>query len=176
MFIDFQKVKQQVSLSDVAGMLDLQLTQNGNQWRGPCPRCNTGGERALTITEDKGFRCFAKKSGGDSIGLVSHILDISPKEAATRIAEYFGLGDTPKQEPKPFKGLDNLEHEHEAVQLLGINEFVAAFVGIGYCKKGIMRGRVVVPMRDKKGELLGYCGYSPQAAQPFKFPPNFTEV
>ena len=185
MFIDFSSLKQQVSLSEVVEMLGLKLTHFDNQWRGPCPKCNAGGERALVITEGKGYYCFAKKGGGDSIGLVSHVLGIPPKEAATRIAEYFGVGDTsttdtptvhPKEAPKPFKALENLEHEHDAVQALGINEYVAAFVGIGYCKKGIMRGRVVVPMRDKEGKLLGYCGYSPAANPILKFPPNFTEV
>src|SRR6202161_3463406 len=76
MYHDFAAIKAAVSFGQVVSMLNLNGKQHNHQWRGPCSACNSGGERALVITEGKGFYCFASKKGGDQIALVAHIRDI----------------------------------------------------------------------------------------------------
>jgi hypothetical protein len=68
-----------------------------------------------------------------------------------------------------FKPLDYIIFEHEAVPL---PKEIAERLGIGYVGKGIMRGRLVIPLRDETGKLLGYVGYSHKMDPPIKFPPN----
>ena len=69
-FVDFAELKGKVSFSNTIEVLGLDLKQSGNQWRGKCPACNSGGDRALVVTEGKGFFCFAASQGGDQIALV----------------------------------------------------------------------------------------------------------
>jgi len=181
MFIDFQEVKEKVSIEHVVLMLKLNVTKYGNQWRGPCPRCKGGGDRALVITEGKGYYCFANKQGGDSIALAAHILDLTPKGAAIAIATFHGLNDEQEQAlkeeeaekggpPPALQPLTYLEGAHEAVQALGLSSVVADSIGIGYAKKGIMRGRVAIPLRIADGTLIGYVGYSADGS--LRFPKN----
>lgn len=114
MFIDFAALKAAVSFEDAVNTLGLDLKQVGNQWRGECPACKTGGDRALVITEGKGWFCFAAKGGGDVIALVAHIQGVTVKDAAKFLAG--GMVNTgtvskptststssqePRQPPKP---------------------------------------------------------------------------
>jgi hypothetical protein len=57
----------------------------------------------------------------------------------------------PESRQRPLKGLDYLEADNAAVQALGIPVEVAQALGIGYAKKGIMRGRICIPLRDASG-------------------------
>lgn len=169
-FIDFSAVKEAVSFADTISHLDLKLRRTGNQWRGPCPHCESGGDRALVITEGKGFYCFHAKKGGDQIALAAHVLDVSVKEAAQQLARHAGLAEeaptassrtVPKSEGgegSKLSPLSYLEHDHAAVLAIGFDPSVAEALGIGYAPRGIMRGTVAVPVRDEQGILRGYIG------------------
>lgn len=175
-FIDFAEVKEKVSFSDTIDFLNLDMKQSGNQWRGACPACKSGGDRALVITDGKGWFCFGLHKGGDQIALASHILDIGTKEAATRLAEMAGMiepdtntntskakarSTVPQSREVKGTGLEPLgylEPEHDAVVAIGFDTDVAASLGIGYAPRGIMRGTVAVPIRDVHGVLKGYIG------------------
>src|SRR5580704_3384960 len=98
-FIDFQALKQQVTIEQVVAMLGLRMKKSGNQWRGPCPACRSGGDRALAVNTGKqAFYCFPSKACGDLIALTAHIRGISPgkdgqREAAEIVARHFGNSD-----------------------------------------------------------------------------------
>jgi DNA primase len=186
MYIDFKELKQRVSIEDVAEMLGLNLIQNtdSNQKRGPCPRCKED-DRALVVTPGKGFYCFSAKEGGDCIALAAHILDLPMKDAALHIVEHADdeperksnpekqeESETEKHDIAPLQPLTYLHHKHEAVQELGIGVETAKSLGIGYAKKGMMRGRVAIPIREEDGTLVGYCGFSADADPPLKLPKN----
>ncbi|MCU7866444.1 MAG: hypothetical protein KZQ92_21020 [Candidatus Thiodiazotropha sp. (ex Lucinoma borealis)] len=175
MYIDFQALKEAVSIEQVAGMLGIDLSETIGQWRGPCPHCKEGGERTLAITPGKGFYCFTASKGGDCIALAAHILNVPVKDAAVHIAKQFGLFEsnnagTDPETASPFSPLTYLHFEHEAVQALGLEKEAAKALGIGYAKKGIMRGRVAIPIREEDGTIVGYCGYSANADPHLKFP------
>src|SRR5690242_13090303 len=93
-FVDFQQLKEQVAIGQVAQMLGLKLTTKGNQSRGPCPACKSGGDRALAVNADGRWYCFAAKKGGDCISLVAHILGKSQRDAAEQIANHFRFAGT----------------------------------------------------------------------------------
>ena len=65
---------------------------------------------------------------------------------------------SPQSAPDSFKPLDYLLPEHEAVQDLGISADVALGLGVGYAKKGVLRGTIAWPVRDDDGKLRGYIG------------------
>lgn len=183
-FVDFSELKAKVSFGKTCSILGLDLKQAGNQWRGVCPTCKTGGDRALVITEGKGYFCFADSKGGDQIALVGHILNLSVKEAAAHLAQAAGIVQVPstntstvrtvpesesgKQGERTLAPLAYLETDHPAVDAIGFDTEVAKTLGIGYAPRGIMRGTVAVPIRDEDGQLVGYLGITEA-----RLPPNF---
>jgi len=193
-FIDFQALKQRVTIEQVVAMLGLDLKQSGSQWRGPCPVCRSGGNRALAVNTDKqAFYCFPSKACGDLIALTAHIKAISPgkegqREAAEIVARHFGNSDTvnsaqstvPNLSPSPhqerpqgtLRPLEYLQAEHEAVQAMGVSAATAKAWGAGYAPKGIMRGRFAIPIQDRHGSLLAYCGRSVKGESPTLIFPN----
>jgi len=190
-FVDFSAVKEQVSFADAVSHLELDVKRSGNQWRGPCPSCKTGGDRALVITEGKGYFCFAQKKGGDQIALAAHVLEISAKDAAQELAQRAGIvqvhstvqGTSKVQAPRERDGeetqklqpLSYLEHDHDAVHAVGFDPEFCKKHGVGYAGKGVARGHVLIPFRDEDGTLLGYVGVT-EAWLPTDFKTNVVPV
>lgn len=182
-FVDFEQVKKDTTFEKAISLLGLEMKKAGSQFRGPCPRCKSGGERALVITPLKGFYCFSQQGGGDVIALVAHIKDCSVKEAAQFLVNGTGTskstgtsrqvtvpeGATAKEGTKTFPPLTYLESDHDAVHAVGFSPEFAAKHGIGFANKGILRGTVAIPFRDEHGNLLGYLG-----ATELKLPADFT--
>lgn len=182
-FIDFREIKSRFTIEQVKDQLGLELKQHGEQYRGACPACGEGGDRALVITPRmKVFYCFAGKTGGDIIALASHILGVGPKDAALAIAEY-AKPELAKPEPKkatvPEKSQGEAENVLQPLAHLEIGDSVTALlrkeqaeaVGIGFCNRGMMRGYVVFPLRLPDGTLTGYLGVNP-ATKEIKLPPK----
>jgi DNA primase len=184
-FVDFAEVKERVSFAEALSCLGLELKGSGNQWRGPCPACKSGGDRALVVTEGRGFFCFSLKKGGDQIALAAHILDVPAKDAARTLAQHAGLlpGAAPRTGPKTvpesegaegskLSPLSYLEPEHDAVLALGFDPEVAKTLGIGYAPRGVCRGSIAVPIRNERGALLGYLGVQDLTYLPPDFQTN----
>lgn len=175
-YIDFADLKSRATIMQAAQMLSLKLKSSGHQQRGPCPACNSGGDRALVVTPDRGlFYCFPSKTGGDLIKLVAHIKGVSQNEAAQLIQAEIGGTVLTVPAPKPgtvpyssptapqnkkagLNPLPYLEPEHPSVQALGISPATAEAFGSGYAGKGVLRGRYAVPIHGKDSTLLAYVG------------------
>ena len=74
--------------------------------------------------------------------------------------------------------LKNLITDHPFIAERGISEAMQAEFGIGVATRGIMKGRLVFPIHNAKGELVAYCGRligsEPLKDEPkYKLPPNF---
>lgn len=183
-FVDFAEVKEKVSFADTISLLKLELKRSGNQWRGPCTTCNSGGDRALVVTDGRGWYCFALKKGGDQISLAAHVLEVSAKDAAGELARRAGIVQVPSTSastvrkntvPESEGGggsklqpLSYLEHDHDAVVAVGFDPEFCKEHGIGYAPRGMMRGTIAIPFRDETGALLGYIG-----VEDAKLPPDF---
>jgi DNA primase len=168
MFLDFKAIKRLASLEQVAAWLFGNDIKNA---RVMCP-VNEGDKRELVLTYDKGlWHCFGCKKGGDQIELVAHVCQIPQKEAAQHIQTKFH-GYTPVKKGLPEDGLDYLEAEHIDVQALGLSPETAKELGIGYAPRGTMIKRVLFPLRDKQGKLLGYIGFNATMTPILKLPSN----
>ena len=181
-FIDFQELKKSVAIENAAATLGLSLKPSGSQLRGPCPICKTGGDRSLVITPAKqAFYCFGSGQGGDVIGLAAHIRSCTMKEAAEflsgpGVSEPAPSGSTgqirsegvtvPENKKTGLNPLTYLLPEHPAVQALGISPETCSHFGAGYAPKGIMRGRLAIPIHDHDGELVAYCGRAVNGESP----------
>jgi DNA primase len=184
--IDFAELKQQVTIERAAEMLGIKLKKSGSQLRGSCPICNDGGDRVFVITPTKGlYYCFGKcGKGGDAITLAANVRKCSLREAAEFLAGKSGVSTTPlrgdgsrNDSPQPMteKGLrplDYLQASHEAVQALGVSPETCVQFGAGFAPKGIMRGRFAIPIHDRAGTLLAYCGRALKDESPSLIFPN----
>ena len=193
-FVDFKQLKDQVSIEQVVSMLNLQLKKHGDQLRGRCPIHHGDNDREFVVTPAKGlFYCFAGCGGGDAITLVSKVKDIPLKDAAALIAAAFAPGTVPvprnrtvpgnsspqpqtaqKADGRALQPLPYLQATHEAVQALGVSPEILEQFGAGYAPKGIMRGRLAIPIHGRGGELLAYCGRAVNGESPtLTFPNGF---
>jgi hypothetical protein len=163
-YLDFAEIKKNTNIEDLISTLGLEMRQKGNQWRGKCPVSNEGGDRALVITPAKqAWYSFGAKKGGDVIALVEFINGVSTKEAAQFLStvpeeKEARPAKSKASEVKGFKELEYLEADHDAVVALGFESEDAERLGIGYAKRGVMRGSIAVPVRLSDGTLVGYLG------------------
>jgi DNA primase len=54
-----------------------------------------------------------------------------------------------------LKGLDS---EHPYLKARGFTSATIGTFGLGYCSRGVMQGRIVIPLHDPHGRLIGYAG------------------
>lgn len=162
-YIDFKEVKARVDITTVAKLLKLKMSQNGGSQKADCPMCNA--PRAISISpEQNTFYCWASKEGGDQLSLVAHVIGINTYGAALWITSRLTHGDEEEkpQEKGALLPLNHLDFDHEALHKMGLPKEWATAVGIGYAKKGVLRGHVAIPIRDPKGTLLMYIGWNPK--------------
>jgi DNA primase len=189
MYHDFQAIKAQASFEKVLEMLGVPFKLSGEQLRAKCPICNDPNERGLVCTPSKGlYYCFHEKKGGDVIKLVSLALKISEKEAAGKIAKHLDIdGDktttstaepvtTAKTKSVGLQPLDYLQTDWDGRDDLAVSEETLKHFGVGYAPKGMMQGRLAIPLHDTDGKLVAYVGVAmkpEEAQQRYKFPKDF---
>jgi DNA primase len=81
--------------------------------------------------------------------------------------------------PLPFT-FRNLDTAHPYLKARGLSDETIAMFGLGYhAGRGIMHGRIVIPIHNEAGELIAYAGRWPgdagwpQGENKYKLPPGF---
>jgi DNA primase len=192
-FVDFAELKTRVSIEQAMQMLGLTLSLHGSQYRGACPACKTGGDRALIVTPAKGlFYCFANKTGGDAIALTAHIRGISVNEAAGQLDQAFGTVQNststvskghatvppapgaarkhPAFDPKAYAA--RLDASHSSLAPLGLSAETLKEWKAGYSNSGTNRGRLAIALHDRDGNTIGFAGRALSNEQPALIIPN----
>lgn len=170
-YIDFAELRTRVTLEQGAQMLGLALTPHGEQFRAACPRCNSGGPKAIVLTPSKGlFNCFPGKKGGDVTALVSHVLGCTMPEAAAKLDAFFEnrtvqstVNSTVSKNhaKEPVKGFDfeayadKLDTEHDG---LPVSSETLKHFRSGYSKAGQNVGRLAIAVHDTEGSIIAFCG------------------
>jgi DNA primase len=54
--------------------------------------------------------------------------------------------------------LQRLEHDHPYLRERGFTDETIKTFGLGYCHRGLMKGRIAIPLHDMEGALIGYAG------------------
>src|ERR1700730_9371333 len=184
-FLDFNELKSRVSIEQVLQLLGIALKQHNSQLRGCCPIHKGTDQRGFVVTPAKGlYYCFGGCAGGDMIKLVSKVRQCDAKEAARWIAD--GTGTAPQNPTVPRKGtvppeqkvgfhpLTYLEASHERLAGLDVAASTFEAFGAGYAPKGILRGRLAIPLHSRDGVLLAYCGRTVKNESPvLLFPSGF---
>ena len=137
-YVDFGELKARVSIEDAVHLLGLEMKRVNHQFRGPCPVCQSGGDRALCVTPAKSaFYCFAARKGGDQIALVQHVNEIGAKDAAqfldgngtsTRKGTSSRKGNSPEEREErrePSEGFRPLQYLQTEADALSATELTA---------------------------------------------------
>ena len=79
-------------------------------------------------------------------------------------------------DPLKFE-LTNLNTDHPYIAERGLAPETASEFGLGYCAKGTMSGRIVIPIHNRDGALVGYAGRwpgkPPEERPKYKLPAGF---
>ncbi len=51
-----------------------------------------------------------------------------------------------------------LDPTHSYLSERGLDQDSVAFFGLGYCGRGLMNGRIAIPIHDEHGDLVAYAG------------------
>ena len=177
----------------------VKLRSSGGEMRGQCPlpaHTSRESRNSFSVNIARNIWCCQSMSctdardgqlGGTVIDFVAEMEHCSIRQAAVQLAEWFGgLESVPPAveqklrsitEPNlPLKfQLTNLDHSHSYLDKRGITPATARSLGIGYYSgPGIMQGRMVIPIRNRAHELVGYAGRSIDGEEPkYRFPAGF---
>jgi len=179
MFVNFADLKAKVTIEQVLEWLGVTLKKSGEQLRGSCPICNSSSDRCFVVTPSKGlYHCFESScgKGGDLIQLVADVNGVDQKEAAQAIAKHFLTGQKEAPAEKDLSAIAAyLQPEHELVQVLGVYKETCEVFGAGYKPKGVLAGRLAIPIHDGQGNLLAYVGRAVKKGQlpTLAFPKGF---
>jgi DNA primase len=98
----------------------------------------------------------------------------SPKPTQQRKAPAPENG-TPNK-PLQFR-LDKLERNHPYLTERGLTQETIVDFGVGFCAKGMMAGRIAIPIHNREGAVLAYAGRFPgepgEDTPKYKLPPGF---
>lgn len=132
------------------------------------------------------FQCFGCGAKGSTLDFAIMMEDVNPDDgrAVRKVALKLRrelLSDVmpvcskrfPIKDPKPqapakepivlvnapldFE-LKELEPEHLCLLETGLTGTTIAHFGLGYCSRGMFKGRIAIPLHDASGRLVGYAG------------------
>ena len=66
--------------------------------------------------------------------------------------------DAPRVNPPLERPLRDLNQDHPYLVKRGLTVPTIKTFGIGYCTRGLMRGRIAIPIHDEDGQLVAYAG------------------
>jgi len=206
-WVNFKEIKEKVRMEDILehyGLLEG-LKRRKEELVGFCPIHDEKhyNKNSFCVNTSKNiWHCFACGSGGNVLDFVSAMENVNIRQAGLLIQKWFGIvseedrklvkekGEVkkPRQKeretepeevvnpPLTFK-LKNLDPNHSYLKERGLKKETIKEFGLGYCKRGLMKGRIVIPIHNEKGELVAYAGRypgdPPEGEPKYKLPPKF---
>lgn len=191
-WVDFDAVKQAVSLEAVLRHYQVQGLRKGpHQLESRCPIHR--GQRDDSFRASLGkdvFHCFACQASGDVLDFVAAMEKCSIRQAALSLQRWFSIGvvrNTRQGErvrekegcnrPLPF-ALTGVDPSHRYLVERGIDRATAVEFGVGfYAGPGLLSGRIVIPIRNARGQRVAYAGRALDGAEPkYKLPAGFRKA
>lgn len=185
-WISFQELRNRVSMEDILrhyGLME-QYRRSKDEVIGLCPfHEETTASFHVSFTKNV-FHCFGCQSKGNILDFVALTEGVDVRQAALMIQEWFqvssgggtesaalasevqaSISETTaeageKNSPLTFR-LNNLDSKYPYLAERGLETETIEYFGLGYCSRGLMRGRVVIPIHDERGELVAYSGRYP---------------
>jgi DNA primase len=202
-WVTFGAVKEAVSLEAVLRHYGVPgLRRHRSQLEGCCPihRGKRDDSFRASLTKNV-FHCFACQAGGDVLDFVAAMEKCSIREAALRLQHWFGVAQAARSmvsaRPDPAGvrkvelvrekegcnrslgfALTDIDYAHPYLTQRGIDWATAVAFGVGfYAGPGLMSGRIVIPIRNDRGEIVAYAGRAVDDRPPkYKLPFGFRKA
>jgi len=196
--VDFKELKKRIGFAQLLEHYGLEMKGGGEQVRCACPLPEHQGGNATSFSANVKtgwFQCFACKQKGTSIiDFVMMMEKCSLSCAGNLLEKWFAGTATPDKKliptyskkkvesvsvnPPLAFALKNLVSRHPYLLGRVAPATVEAF-GLGFFTgKGVMSGRVTIPIHNATGELVAYAGRAVDTATEesegkYKFPKDF---
>jgi DNA primase len=187
-WVNFRELREKLDVREVLLHYRIPINaRNGVQHHGACPFPTHEGQRrsaSFSVNLDKGiFRCFGCGAQGNLIDLVCRLEHLDPakpediRRTALILADRYGIASPkptptpkaqkPKVPPAPGKTIVNapldfalkgLDPDHPYLRERGFTRETIDHFELGYASRGLMQGRIAIPLRDADGKLVGYSG------------------
>jgi DNA primase len=188
-WVDFSEVKKRVTLDRVLRSygVDWLRPSGAQQYRGRCPIHQGQGTEAFHAHLGRNvFHCFACGARGNVLDFVAAMEGCSMRDAALRLQDGAGVAwasepersklVTKEREVNPPLGFRlDLDPAHPYLAGRGMDAATASYFGAGYCGgRGLMSGRIAIPIHDVGSRLVAYCGRAVDSGGPrYRFPGGF---
>lgn len=202
-WVDFKHIKASVSFEEVLAHYGIQLKPaKGGELLGLCPFHDDTKPSFRVNVEKKVFHCFGCDAKGNVLDFVVRKEGVTIKKAADLVSQWFSVGKgetaSPSRDLSPSESLNRaetvppepvelnkpltftlkVEPDHPYLRQRGIKPDLAQHFGIGFCNRGLMKDRIVIPIHDTEGQLVAYAGRwvagdLPEGEEKYKLPPGF---
>ena len=181
--VDFRTVKQQASFATVLRQYRLAVQSSRAQHFILCPFHRETDPSCRIDHARNCFRCFGCGAKGSILDFVAKLEGSTIKEAAALIVEWCGIAaesaveaaastaveqraiNTSKESfteaparNQPLRMSLNLDPAHPYLLGRGLSPEIVERFGLGFCDRGLMRGRIAIPIHDEEGCLIAYAG------------------
>jgi DNA primase len=186
-WVSFKDLRASLDFEKVLHHYGVEIKRKGSQHHGFCPLPDHQGKRnspSFSANLDKGiFQCFGCGAKGNVLefaammqkvdvnngtALRSIALDLKNRfcpdlqkgQKPTRLTEQDAK---PRIEPAIINSpldfeLKGLDVSHPYLLSRGFSTETITHFGLGYCTRGSLANRVAIPLRNHKGNLVGYAG------------------
>jgi len=156
-------------------------------------------------TAKNNWHCFSCGAGGNILDFTSAMEGVDIRQAGVLIQKWFGIAykngqkltkekdkvektekkAEPEKESKESEQvnppltfeLKTLDVKHPYLKERGLEKETIKEFGLGYCKRGLMKDRIAIPIHNEKGDLVAYTGRYPgdplEEEPEYKLPPKF---
>jgi len=158
---DVERLRRDISLSDLAGSYGVALRKNGHEFEACCPMHSEDTPSFTIFTGKDGverFQCFGCDAGGDVLDFVRGIKGVDLKEAIKILG---GSSDRPNVKPRvvqvrdPYEGIVALDPAGEIVAGKSVRLYNPKRAGSD-TEWGSFAPSMVFPYRRVDGSLMGY--------------------
>jgi DNA primase len=185
--VDFTTIKQSVPMEWLLDHYGLtpRLRRSTDGFRGVCPIHGGHNPTQFCVSVTRNcWVCFGDCNvGGSVLDFVSRMEKVSIREAGQLIQQWLGIQPLADESPRnkevahrlevndevhkrapnpPLRfTLRDLDAAHPYLALRRVLPETVATFGVGFCAKGLMAGRIAIPIHNADGQVVAYAGRWP---------------
>jgi DNA primase len=176
---DFAAIKAQARFDIVLARYGLETTGQGAERMIRCPFHDDRTPSCAINLDKKLFHCFACGAQGTILDFIALMDSCSIVDVVNLLADWgyiakpAGVAKGQAQQGSgnvPLTFTLQLDPHHPYLRARGVSEETVARFGLGFCDRGIMKGRICVPIHDEHGRLVAYVGRWAVSVPPSRTP------
>jgi DNA primase len=183
-WIDFKQLRTTLKFQEVLDHYQVKVTVKGERATGFCPLPSHQGQRrspSFSLHLPRGiWQCFGCHAKGNVLDFACRMEGFNPddpkelRRAALKIRDIFRIDTTAQPSAKPAATvtssakvlvnppidfeLRTLDPDHPYLKERGFMPETIKHFGLGYCNRGMLKGRAAIPLHNPQGQLVGYAG------------------